>query len=53
MSTKITTTDQLNNAKQAQAGRKKNESSNVPLVFACLMLGMLMSSLGQMIFSTA
>lgn len=53
MSTKITTTDQLNNAKQVQAGRKKNESSNVPLVFACLMLGMLMSSLGQMIFSTA
>lgn len=27
--------------------------NNVPLVFSCLMLGMLMSSLGQMIFSTA
>ncbi len=27
--------------------------NSVPLVFACLMLGMLLSSLGQMIFSTA
>ena len=30
-----------------------SESNNVPVVVACLMLGMLMSSLGQMIFSTA
>ena len=30
--------------------RKQN---NVPLVFASLMIGMLMSSLGQMIFATA
>ncbi|MEL4154359.1 MDR family MFS transporter [Corynebacterium bovis] len=29
------------------------ERNNVPVVFACLMIGMLMSSLGQMIFSTA
>lgn len=36
----------------AEKERLKN-NNNVPLVFSCLMLGMLMSSLGQMIFSTA
>lgn len=36
------------------AEKQRQESpNNVPLVFGCLMLGMLMSSLGQMIFSTA
>lgn len=36
----------------AEKQRQENHN-NVPLVFGCLMLGMLMSSLGQMIFSTA
>ena len=36
----------------AEKQRQENPN-NVPLVFGCLMLGMLMSSLGQMIFSTA
>lgn len=33
--------------------RGYRDENNVPLVFAALMIGMLMSSLGQMIFSTA
>ncbi|WP_426707882.1 MDR family MFS transporter [Corynebacterium auriscanis] len=53
VSTKLTTPDQQNHPSQSPAGGAESTNNNVPLVFACLMLGMLMSSLGQMIFSTA
>ena len=39
--------------KQTFVAGSASADNNVPLVFSCLMLGMLMSSLGQMIFSTA
>ena len=38
---------------EAAEKQRQENHNNVPLVFGCLMLGMLMSSLGQMIFSTA
>ena len=53
MSTKIANPDQQESQNRPTTGGANTKSNNVPLVFACLMLGMLMSSLGQMIFSTA
>lgn len=37
----------------SQVPQAEKTQNNVPVVVACLMLGMLLSSLGQMIFSTA
>lgn len=53
MSTAVSTMDQQGGDHQQTTNGAQSPSKNVPLVFACLMLGMLMGSLGQMIFSTA
>ena len=46
-------TNNVGEAQPAQAGGNEKKENNVALVFSALVLTMLMSSLGQMIFSSA
>ncbi|RAV33223.1 MDR family MFS transporter [Corynebacterium heidelbergense] len=41
------------NSRATKRGAEANPHNNVPLIVGCLMLGMLLSALGQMIFATA